>query len=174
MATICPCLLNPAKTVYIILNWSMLLVSQLQCVIAAPLSWLWFSFHGLFPVACSKISRKRASVCLCWVSAANELFEVLTVHEMQHISGFWSVLQMTGFKQYTLHNRWSLFCFAYLTHASMPVYQTTNTNTHSKPYSNSINSYTYCLRVDSGVLWELQLNTFLNSQLNSFICENFN
>lgn len=36
-------------------------------------------------------------MCLHWVSTVNEMFEVLTVDEMQPISDVLSVLQMTSY-----------------------------------------------------------------------------
>ena len=86
VTTLFPCLVISA----IILSWSLLLLSQPspQCVMAVQLSLRWFSFHGLFPVSCSKSPGKRGIQCFCRVSAAqNEPFEVLTVHEMQHMRG---------------------------------------------------------------------------------------
>lgn len=48
-------------------------------------------------------------MCLHWVSAVNEMFEVLTVNEMQPISDILSVLQMLYYIC-AIHDRCSASC----------------------------------------------------------------
>lgn len=148
MITLFSCLMPSCKGVAIILISSLLLISHRsrQCEMAAQLSLLWFSYHGLFLMSCRKSSRQRerGSQCLRWVSAANELFEVMTVHKLQHISGLFCstdhrISRCTVYVLYILCNASQvvsplLYLWLLCDHVC---WQTTYANMCSKQYNNS-------------------------------------
>lgn len=178
LTTLFPCLMSSA----IILSWSLLLLSQPspQCVMAVQLSLRWFSFHGLFPVSRSKSLGKRGIQCLCRVSAAHdEPFEVLTVHEMQHMRGLvcstddWLYVYIHCIIQYLT----DALCLSLLQTCYNASWLTVYANKRSKPHIGldaqfKMNHYNpppprsqdYCVRVNSDALWELLQNTFPNKQ----------
>lgn len=94
VTTLFPHLMKPVKGVAITLSWSLLLISQpsLRRVMAAQLSWLWFSVHGLFPVSCSKSSGKR----VVGASAGSVL--------QMNCLKFWR------FMKCSIYCKWSLVC----------------------------------------------------------------
>lgn len=154
---------------------------------AAQLSWLWFSVHGLFPVSSSKSSGKR----VVGASAGSVL--------QMNCLKFWRFMKCSIYCKCSLvcsTDDWPYVFILYGTlqmlllllclspsHVLSCLLATTNSNMHSEPHINlhyTVNAYNtptsqgYCVRMDSYGNCKKIHSPTSNSQSNSFICKYVN